>query len=192
MSFYWLRNRDAQEQLIFFWDKGINKNWYYFTKHHPPAHHRRMRPVFILKFHIVRKLKKCIDSKFQNSDFERVYSWADSIPRPFRTFRPFRVDSGPSPFIPGRLLSGITSIDYLTSRGKTLMDSLFRPVANNSCRPCTSQVRMLMDCTSRTLTNISYNPLTDISSRPYTWWWQTVHSYKVAILAPFLISQVWT
>ena len=68
MCFHWLRNRDAQEQLKVLWYKGINNNADYFTKHHPPAHHRRMRPRFILKAHIVRKINFLTVFTIQNSD----------------------------------------------------------------------------------------------------------------------------
>jgi hypothetical protein len=44
MRWNWLRNKTVQELLQIYWDKGINNQAGYFTKHHPPAHHRTMRP----------------------------------------------------------------------------------------------------------------------------------------------------
>ena len=47
MRYYWLRDRMAQLQFRFFWDKGINNHADYTTKHHPTKHHRTMRPRYI-------------------------------------------------------------------------------------------------------------------------------------------------
>ena len=49
MKWNWLRDRETQNHLNVYWDKGSNNNADYFTKHHPPIHHRMQRPVFILK-----------------------------------------------------------------------------------------------------------------------------------------------
>ena len=47
MRYNWLRDRETQEQLRIYWDKGTNNLADYFTKHHPPKHHVHMRPYFI-------------------------------------------------------------------------------------------------------------------------------------------------
>ena len=47
MRYYWLRDRLAQLQFRFFWDKGSNNNADYHTKHHPTKHHRLMRPRYV-------------------------------------------------------------------------------------------------------------------------------------------------
>ena len=44
MSFYWLREKEAQKHLRIFWDRGRNNNADYYTKHHAAAYHRLMRP----------------------------------------------------------------------------------------------------------------------------------------------------
>ena len=47
MKFHWMKDRIEQQQFWVYWDKGIN-NWAdYFTKHHPPKHHKLMRPKYI-------------------------------------------------------------------------------------------------------------------------------------------------
>jgi hypothetical protein len=46
MRFYWLRDRINQNQFVVFWKKGTKNMGDYFTKHHPPAHHELMRPVY--------------------------------------------------------------------------------------------------------------------------------------------------
>jgi hypothetical protein len=51
MRFYWLQDRTAQEQFHIFWRKGSDNLADYFTKHHPPLHHRRMRSKYLLEIH---------------------------------------------------------------------------------------------------------------------------------------------
>ena len=47
MKFHWMKDRILQKQFRVYWDKGVN-NWAdYFTKHHPPKHHKLMRPKYI-------------------------------------------------------------------------------------------------------------------------------------------------
>jgi hypothetical protein len=53
MRFHWIRDRVAQQQFQFYWDKGVNNHGDYFTKHHPPSHHIATRPTYILKNHLV-------------------------------------------------------------------------------------------------------------------------------------------
>ncbi len=43
MRFHWLRDREMQGQLRFFWKPGKTNLADYFTKHHPPAHHINIR-----------------------------------------------------------------------------------------------------------------------------------------------------
>ena len=47
MRYHWLRDRQTQEQFNIFWDKGINNEADYTTKHHPPAIHLQNRPRYI-------------------------------------------------------------------------------------------------------------------------------------------------
>ena len=49
MKYNWLRDRIAQEQFNIKWDKGVNNLADYFTKHHPPNHHKTIRSTYILK-----------------------------------------------------------------------------------------------------------------------------------------------
>jgi hypothetical protein len=39
MRLNWLKDREAQGQFRFFWDKGSQNKGGYHTKHHPPKHH---------------------------------------------------------------------------------------------------------------------------------------------------------
>jgi hypothetical protein len=44
MRFNWLKDREAQNQFRFFWDKGTRNNGDYHTKLHPPEYHLSHRP----------------------------------------------------------------------------------------------------------------------------------------------------
>lgn len=44
MRFNWLKDREAQDQFRFFWDKGTCNNGDYHTKLHPPEYHLSHRP----------------------------------------------------------------------------------------------------------------------------------------------------
>jgi hypothetical protein len=56
MRFHWLRDRAInQEQFRFFWRPGALNRGDYWSKHHPPAHHRNMRSE------ILTPLKKLMD-----------------------------------------------------------------------------------------------------------------------------------
>jgi hypothetical protein len=47
MRFYWIRDRVAQKQFKICWQKGSENLADYYTKHHPPAHHQRMRSRYL-------------------------------------------------------------------------------------------------------------------------------------------------
>jgi hypothetical protein len=47
MRFYWIQDRVKQGQSNVYWDPGYQNLADYFTKHHLPAHHKRMREIFI-------------------------------------------------------------------------------------------------------------------------------------------------
>jgi hypothetical protein len=47
MRFYWLKDRECQMQFKVFWKPGKENEGDYFTKHHPPSHHRRVRPTYL-------------------------------------------------------------------------------------------------------------------------------------------------
>ena len=49
MRYHWLREAAVRAILNIYWDKGSNNDADYFTKHHPPAHHRLQRSRYILK-----------------------------------------------------------------------------------------------------------------------------------------------
>jgi hypothetical protein len=47
MRFYWVNDRVKQVQFKIYWGPGFQNLADYFTKHHLPAHHKRIRDVYI-------------------------------------------------------------------------------------------------------------------------------------------------
>jgi len=47
MRFYWVRDRVKQGQFVIYWRQGSNNDADYFTKHHAPSHHRKMRNRYL-------------------------------------------------------------------------------------------------------------------------------------------------
>ena len=72
MNYYWVRDRIAQKQFNLIWRAGVENLADYFTKHHSPAHHKRMRPIYLycIKEHLANMVKSenlrgCVD-KYTN------------------------------------------------------------------------------------------------------------------------------
>jgi hypothetical protein len=47
MRFYWIKDRVKQGQFQIYWGPGFQNLADYFTKHHLPAHRKRIRDVYI-------------------------------------------------------------------------------------------------------------------------------------------------
>lgn len=47
MRYYWIRDRVGQKQFKVIWRPGIENLADYFTKHHSPAHHIKMRKIYL-------------------------------------------------------------------------------------------------------------------------------------------------
>ena len=47
MRFYWLRDREQQNQFHIFWKPGKTNLGDYHTKHHPASHHQAVRPIYL-------------------------------------------------------------------------------------------------------------------------------------------------
>jgi hypothetical protein len=47
MRFYWINDRVKQGQFKIYWGPGYQNLADYCTKHHSPAHHKRIRNVYI-------------------------------------------------------------------------------------------------------------------------------------------------
>ena len=50
MRFHWIRDRIFQNQFEVFWEPGQVNMGDYFSKHHPPSHHRKHRNHFLLNY----------------------------------------------------------------------------------------------------------------------------------------------
>jgi hypothetical protein len=46
MRFYWIQDRLDRRQFRIHWQQGENNHADCFTKHHPPSHHQRKRPIY--------------------------------------------------------------------------------------------------------------------------------------------------
>jgi hypothetical protein len=60
MRYYWLRDRVTQGLFNVQWEPGKFNLADYFTKHHPPAHHRALRPVYLFDLNCIPDLQGCI------------------------------------------------------------------------------------------------------------------------------------
>ena len=58
MRFHWLRDCKAQGQLKFTWCPGKSNLADYFTKHHPPAHHVKIRSEFLTKVRDLAEIRR--------------------------------------------------------------------------------------------------------------------------------------
>ena len=47
MRYHWIKDCVLKKQFQLRWDKGSNNLADYFMKHHPPAHHMRMRTLYL-------------------------------------------------------------------------------------------------------------------------------------------------
>jgi hypothetical protein len=47
MQLYWVQDRVAQKQFRIHWLQGESNHGDYYTKHHPPSHHTKMRPIYL-------------------------------------------------------------------------------------------------------------------------------------------------
>ena len=47
MRFYWLQDREAQNQFKIYWKLGEGNLPNYFTKHFAPSYHNKVRPIYL-------------------------------------------------------------------------------------------------------------------------------------------------
>ena len=47
MRFHWLRDQECQQTFKIYWDKAKSNHADYYTKHHSPSHHQKMRPIHL-------------------------------------------------------------------------------------------------------------------------------------------------
>jgi hypothetical protein len=57
MRFHWLRDRECQQQFRIYWRQGKLNYAYYWTKHHPTAHHQHIHKAFLTPYTVLEMLK---------------------------------------------------------------------------------------------------------------------------------------
>ena len=60
MRFYWLQDRIRPGQFKLYWRPGTENYADYFSKHHPPAHHQKMRSTYLCE-QVLQLLRGCVD-----------------------------------------------------------------------------------------------------------------------------------
>jgi len=60
MGYHWIKDRIAQGQLNLFWVSGKQNFGDYITKHHPPAHHLLMHPLYLHTANHVSHMQGCV------------------------------------------------------------------------------------------------------------------------------------
>jgi hypothetical protein len=63
MRFYWLKDRESVEQFKYLWAPGKENLADYWTKHHPPLHHQRMRPIILNNTKLTKIVNEAIKKK---------------------------------------------------------------------------------------------------------------------------------
>jgi hypothetical protein len=66
MRYYWLRDKENQQMFKIFWERGIDNNADYFTKHHSTGHHREIRARYVQD--AVKQLHQQVALMFQQID----------------------------------------------------------------------------------------------------------------------------
>ena len=65
MRFHWMQDRVAQGQYKVIWQAGRDNTADYFTKVHPPAHHRRRQHLYVdtlpIGRHFTNKTKQLVN-----------------------------------------------------------------------------------------------------------------------------------
>ena len=58
MRFHWLRDRECQQQVKFYWRPGKTNYADYWTKHHSAAHHVKVRKEYITPLIVLEMLQQ--------------------------------------------------------------------------------------------------------------------------------------
>ena len=65
MRFYWLQDRCEQGQFRVYWAPGVENLADYYTKHHPPSLHRRVRSIYLYTPDSTSDMQGCIKKLIQ-------------------------------------------------------------------------------------------------------------------------------
>ncbi len=55
MRYHWLRDKETQKIIRVYWKPGKLNRADYFSKHHPPSHHQKMRPKYIHMSNLIQQ-----------------------------------------------------------------------------------------------------------------------------------------
>ena len=82
MRFHWVQDQTHLGNFLIYWAPGKCNLADYFSKHHPAAHHRRMRPIYLLNQTSYSPLQSAIriqlSKHFQLHACARVCSYSSS------------------------------------------------------------------------------------------------------------------
>ena len=82
VRFYWLRDRVKQGQFFVYWESGKHNLADFFTKHHPPIYHKRMRPIqSYMKGLSPESLQGCIKMMTEGQTTERALTLYSKYPQ---------------------------------------------------------------------------------------------------------------
>ena len=89
MRYHWLRDKDLHKLFRYYWARGEDNEGDYFTKHHPPKHHIKMRSTYILKNHLLtEKLNLVCNSFFHVKPLKHPRRGCVIAPPTYRRFSP--------------------------------------------------------------------------------------------------------
>ena len=74
MPFYWMKERLKQKYLFVYWNPVSQNMWDYFTKHHPPHHHREICSTYLYMANALLKI-----------DHKILQKWANDVLTPIHT-----------------------------------------------------------------------------------------------------------
>ena len=135
MQFYWLRDRQLQNQFKYYWAPGKINLANYFTKHHSPAHHKGLRLIYLHASNSQRDLQGYVKLLIAPATAQlkspvqvglapprKTRSLTQMIPNPLSNL------TRPTPTNLCRTLTHLTKSDP-----EKLIRSLIRPYCQTSC-----------------------------------------------------------
>ena len=63
MRFHWVQDRQQQGQFLIYWSPGKNNLADYFSKHHPAAHHQKMRSTYLINHSTIRDFRHMLRAR---------------------------------------------------------------------------------------------------------------------------------
>ena len=76
MRFYWTKDRVKQKDFFVYWKPGNQNMGDYFTKYHPPHHHREIRATYLYMANALLKTDQIIVHKWANAVLTPIHKVA--------------------------------------------------------------------------------------------------------------------